>query len=249
MKKLLLTALAFSLSVVFAQAKANQNPRGLATDSRIKVVAYDPNDVVRINGNHLVSTNIVLGSDEVITDVNNGDAVAWSIEKSKRANVLTVKPKLPQSDTNLMVYTTKRIYNFQLVTQPSYTPNSKNVTYLLQFKYPEEEKSMLQAQLNDLQRTVFGTTNDSLVPLNDNYSFVGSPAIAPIKAVDNGTFTLFVFKKNTPVPAIFSVDRHQNESLINFKADGDKIYIQGVHHQYTLRNGEEVTTVYNDSTR
>ncbi|TAK74290.1 MAG: conjugal transfer protein, partial [Gammaproteobacteria bacterium] len=119
----------------------------------------------------------------------------------------------------------------------------------LQFRYPDEEKAEFEGEINQLQRTFLGNTAGDAVRWNYDYSFYGSKNIAPIQAVDNGTFTIFKFPKHSVVPAIFAVDRHQNESLVNFRVEGDYVFVQGVRHQYTLRNGEDVTTVYNDSFR
>lgn len=115
------------------------------------------------------------------------------------------------------------------------------------FKYPEEEKAQLQQELNGFAKTLTGGAPVNLIPLNNNYTFYGSKKIAPIQAVDNGQFTLFKFAKNTPIPAIFSVDDHQNESIVNFNTHDDTVYIQGVHRLYTFRNGDDVTSVYNEN--
>lgn len=232
------------VSTVFA----NQNPRGLTTDNRIKIVAYNQNDIVTIHGSHFVSTAVYLDKSEIILHVDIGDPLAWKATPSKDAPyVFFIEPQLPQSDTNMTVLTNKRAYQFRLVTNNGDTAKSSNVIFSLQFKYPEEEKAQFEGELNQLQRTFFGNAPNDAVRWNYDYSFYGSKRIAPIQTVDNGTFTIFKFPKHTVVPAIFAVDGHQNESLVNFRVEGDYVFAQGVRHQYTLRNGEEVTTVYNDS--
>lgn len=242
-----LLILFFGLSLA---AYANQNPRSLATDHRIKIVGYNSDDIVTVHGCHFISTAIYLGKDEVIQNVNMGDQLAWDVTVTKEApNVLFVKPKLPESDTNLTVLTNKRSYQFRLFTQTGDTPRSKSVMYALQFNYPEEEKQALQHSLTSLQQMVAGNSPSDAVNWNYDYSFYGSKRIAPIQAVDNGTFTIFKFPKQTKIPAIFAVDDHQNESIVNVRVQGDYVFIQGINHQYTLRNGDDVTTVYNDSYR
>lgn len=227
---------------------ANQSPKGLATDKRVKIVAYDSNDIVSLHGSHLVSTAVFLNPQDKIVSVNVGDAIAWDIEYSPEArNVLFIKPKLPESDTNMTVLTDKRVYRFHIFTTPNDDSDSGNATYSIQFKYPEEEQAAFQDQINMMQPTLMGGVPTDATSWNFNYSFYGSTNIAPIQAVDNGTFTVFKFPKSAPIPAIFSVDRHQNESLVNFRVQGNYVFIQGVRHQYTLRNGEDVTTVYNDA--
>lgn len=245
MRKILLVALC--LLGTFSSVWANQNPRGLSTDNRIKIVAYNANDVVTVHGSHYVSTGIFLDKNESILHIDVGDPLAWKVTPSRDAPyVLFVEPQLPQSDTNMTVLTTKRTYQFRLFTYNGDSPRSRSVIFSLQFRYPDEEKAQFESELSSLQHGFLGNAPNNAVRWNYDYSFYGSKRLAPIQAVDNGTFTIFKFPKNSIVPAIFAVDLHRNESLVNFRVEGDYVFIQGVRHQYTLRNGEDVTTVYND---
>jgi type IV secretion system protein VirB9 len=245
MKKLIVIPICLFLSL--SLAFANQTPRALATDKRIKIVAYHQDDVVTIHSSHFVSTAIFFGKNEVITYIDMGDQIAWEVSIAKESpNMLFVKPKLPESDTNMTVITHKHVYQFRLFTHEGDTPKSKNVIYALQFKYPDDEKNQFENSLSQLQHSFLGHAEGDAVRWNYEYSFYGSKRIAPIQAVDNGTFTIFKFPKRASMPAIFAVDAHRNESLVNFRVSGDYVFIQGVRHQYTLRNGSDVTTVYND---
>lgn len=215
-----------------------------ASDHRIKTIPYHQNEVITLQGTHLIATGIQFAEGENIISAKVGDALAWMIETSQ--NTLYVKPVLPRSDTNLLVVTNQRVYQFHLITNPSDTPQSKSVTYFLKFEYPDVKKSALATELESLKADIPDATQHSS-QWNYDYSFAGSKEIAPIKAIDNGKFTVFKFKPNSVIPAIFSVDNHQNEQLINFHAQGDYVFIQGIHHQYTLRHGDEVTVVYKDN--
>lgn len=236
------------ISIVPTMSLANQNPRGLASDNRIKVISYNQDDVVTIRGNHLINTTIQFGKNEMINGITVGDPLAWSTSFNKAVpNLLNVKPTLPSSDTNMTVTTTKRIYQFHLITSTKDTPRSKYVTYALRFAYPDEEKSLNEGVLKGLQQSMLGDTTSNPTQWNDHYVFAGSKAIAPIKAIDNGIFTVFEFRDHHTIPAIFTVDKARNESLVNFRVQGNYVFIQKVAHQFTLRNGNEVTTVYNEA--
>lgn len=226
---------------------ANQNPRGLATDGRIKVVAYSQNDIVTIHGSHYVSTGIYLDRSEVILHVDIGDPLAWKVSVSKEAPyILFVAPQLPNSDTNMTIVTNKRTYQFRMYTRQGDQAQARNIIYSLQFRYPDEEKAEFENELSVLQKNYPGSPGANATRWNYEYSFYGSKRLAPIQAVDNGTFTIFKFPRNGIIPGIFAVDRHGNESLVNFRVEGDYVFVQGVRHQYTFRNGEDVTTIYND---
>ncbi|HYF97506.1 MAG TPA: TrbG/VirB9 family P-type conjugative transfer protein [Coxiellaceae bacterium] len=245
MKQSLLISLILTLTA--PTLYASQIPRSLATDPHIKVVNYDSNNVVTLLGQHQIDTAIEFDKEETILLVESGDSTAWLTEINKNVPyMLYLKPSLPSSDTNMTVVTTERRYQFHLMTS-----NDKTIdpTYLLVFKYPEKEKRQLQQHALNLQRDIVGNAPLSPLQWNYNYSFYGSKLIAPIQAVDNGKFTIFKFAPNINIPAIFSVDSHHNEAMINFRMDGDYIFIQGVFRQFTLRNGEDVTTIYNDNYR
>lgn len=249
MKKIILIAACFTTlfcTLVFAA----QKPRGIATDNRIKIIAYDSNDIVNITGSHLVATGIRFDDSETIVSIVNGDPIAWTTSVNKvTPYIVYIKPILPSSNTNMTVVTNKHTYQFHLVTTPNDTASSNNVTYMLTFKYPEQEKAKMEQELMVLQKTFVGDFPGNPVHWNYNYSFYGSTKLAPIQAVDNGTYTVFKFRRNEPIPAIFAVDIKQNESLLNFRVQGDYVFVQGVRHQYTMRNGDDVTTVYNDNFR
>ena len=248
MKKCLFALICFICAINMVYA--NQNPRGLSTDRRMKVVAYNPNDIVTIHGSHFVSTAVYLEKNEAILHVDIGDPLAWKATPSKDAPyILFVEPQLPQSDTNMTVITTKRAYQFRLVTYTNDTARSPHVIFSLKFKFPDEERNQFESEIGQLQRSFQGNSPNSVASWNYDYSFYGSKRLAPTQTVDNGTFTIFKFPKHTPVPAIFAVDGHRNESLVNFRVAGDYVFVQGVYRQYTLRNGNDVTTIYNDSYR
>lgn len=245
MKKLLI--IISCLFTLVTTSWANQNPRALVTDNRIKIVSYNPNDVVTIHGSHFVSTAVYFDKSEAILHIDIGDPLAWKVSPSREAPyILFLEPQLPESDTNMTVITSKRSYQFRLFTYKGDTPQSRNVIFSLRFNYPDEEKAQFENELASLQRGYLGNSANNAVRWNYDYSFYGSKRLAPIQAVDNGTFTIFKFPKNTIIPGIFAVDKHGNEALVNFRVEGDYVFIQGVKHQYTLRNGEDVTTIYND---
>ena len=68
-----------------------------------------------------------------------------------------------------------------------------------------------------------------------------------MKIFDNGTFTYFEFDQRTDSPAIFLVDANQNESLVNGVREGKYVVVHRVGQQFTLRNGDVVTCIFNDA--
>jgi type IV secretion system protein VirB9 len=234
MKKFKLVFLASVLIAPILTTPAALYPRGLSTDHRVKIVTYDPNNVVVVQGRYGYQTQIVFAPNEAVENVSIGDSIAWQAVPVN--NNLFIKP-MASSRTNMTVLTNTNSYNFQLdSTRPSIQP-----TYRLQFIYPQGGYDLTG------NTNAVGQFNPD--QLNWKYSFTGTRAIAPIQAFDNGQFTYFKFKKGgmSHLPAIFMVDKNRQETLINYHMQGDYLVVNGVNEQFTLRDGSQVTSVYNDA--
>lgn len=237
MKKLLYgTLLLVTLNASFAlqTAYAESTPRRVGADHRVKMVMFDPNNIVTLKARYGYQTQITFAEDERIQSVSLGDSLAWQAVPVN--NHLFVKP-MAASKTNMTVLTNKNSYNFQLDS------NDVNVapTYKLQFMYPEGGYE------HDGTQNALGAFNPEQI--NWKYSFTGSRILSPIAAFDNGQFTYFKFRQDglSHLPAIFIVDQERNESLVNFHMQGQYVVINSVARQFTLRDGKTVTSVYNDN--
>lgn len=129
-------------------AAAEVSPNNHPYDSRVRIVDYNPLDVVKITTYYGVSTHVQFDTSETIKEVAIGDEAAWNIVPRK--SHFYVKPKLKKADTNMTVVTDKRTYHFSLfVAKRSVKDDSAwrdpNLMYGLTFRYPEEEAKKLQA--------------------------------------------------------------------------------------------------------
>jgi len=240
-------------NMAFAEIK----PKDTMTDDRIKQVEFQKNNVVTINGKPFVSTQIIFGDDESILDVQGGDEAGWSVHIDKALpNILTIKPTLFDSNTNLAVVTNdknneKRIYHFHLVMGNSNQANNTKATYAIEFTYPDKEKAKLEATLNFLQRQKDSILNAAKKPSDYHwdYSFNGNKTIMPLHVFDDGQFTYLQLRPNQTVPSVFAVDNKEGEeSVVNTRIEGDYLVIQQIAPQFTLREGEhKVATVFNDA--
>src|SRR3990167_9468045 len=127
MKKILLVV---ALSVVSGMVCAASHPHRIAADSHIKVVQYDPNNVVLLNGKYGYQTQITFAPNEAVQNVSLGDSMAW--QAVPVGNNLFIKP-VASSKTNMTVLTTSNSYNFQLDSQQQ----NGAPTYKLQFVYSQ----------------------------------------------------------------------------------------------------------------
>jgi|TARA_R110002110_G_C13470277_1_gene720484 type IV secretion system protein VirB9 len=235
---------------VIGLAQAEETPRSLAKDSRIKLIQYDENNVFKVVGYDLIQTSIEFHPNEIILDVTSGDSLAWQWEKAAgRDNILFIKPMLDVSDTNMKVITNKRIYEFRLVANHK-NINHEDITYKLKFQYPREQVAIAKThEISHAQspQTVIAKASDPTL-WNFKYSYSGNNRVAPVQVFDNQKdFTYFRFKDTSSIPAIYAVESNRKEQIVNYRIEGEYVVVEKVTGQYTLRDGNLVTTVINEN--
>lgn len=233
MKKLLVTGLLILSSIGSGVSLAQTQPRSMAADSHIKLVQYDPNNVVKLDGHYGYQTQVTFAPGETVQNVSLGDSLAW--QAVPVANNLFIKP-VASSKTNMTVLTNKYSYNFQLDSERQ----DVSPTYKLQFSYPD----------GGFNASGFSSGVGIFNPdkINWKYSFTGEKDLAPDTIFDNGQFTYFKFDvdKNSRLPSVFIVDKSRHETLVNYHMQGSYMVVNSVAKEFNLRDGDKLTTVYND---
>lgn len=252
MKRLLLIAL-----LVPILALAEVTPKKGEYDPRVRVVDYNPLNVVKLATFYGVSTHVQFGNGETIMDVAVGDDQAWKVVP--RGNHLFIKPQATQADTNVTVVTDKRTYQFALVVQPRPMKDSTawanpNLIFSLTFRYPDEEaakaaanakKEAVKSRLGEIKGKLSDAKKEGQ---NFDYWVAGSEEISPTAARDDGRFIYLTFSNNRDMPAVYSVDAKGNEALINTNViDGNTIVIQRLVAHLMLRKGNAVASIINKS--
>ncbi len=247
--RMLLTAL---LLPAFAGAEVTP-PKG-QFDPRVRVVDYNPLNVVKLRTFYGVSTHIQLAEGETVKDVALGDDQAWKVKP--RGNHIFIKPQATNADTNLTIVSDKRTYQFALVVQPRSVKDASawsdsNLVYSLTFNYPTEEATIKASAVTrkmraaDLKARLESAKNEVR---NLDYWVAGSDEISPTAAHDDGRFIYLTFSNNRDMPAIYSVDARGNEALINTNVvDGKTIVVQRMVPHLMLRKGDAVASVINKS--
>ena len=240
--KLALKISTFSLLVLTTVGMASNAPRPLSTDNRIEVVAYDANNVVPVKLSLMTATQFILNPDEHVLDVQTGDSAAWKFDDKKEPPYMFfLTPQIAGSNTNATVVTDKRMYYFHLYSITD--NNATHSTYAVRFIYPEEEKARMLAE----QAATLNLSKDPS-SYNWHYSYSGDRSILPLHVFDDGHFTYLQLREGQPVPAIFAVDNAKGEeSVVNFRRQGDYLVITRIAPQFTLRNGNyAVVSLFND---
>jgi type IV secretion system protein VirB9 len=221
-------------------AFAAQTPASGRLDPRVTSVVYQPNNVVRVFATYGISTMIIFDEDEKFETVALGDTESWDVVPTDKGNILFVKPKAKQVTTNMNVVTTKRIYYLEL---NDYAPEDGKKVFGIRFVYPEKD---LNASLRKEAEARAANPNMAGIDkanVNIDYSFSGDGKLKPSMVFDDGTKTFFKF--GATVPAIFAVNADFSETLRNFRREGEYIVVDGTATQYTLRDGNQWTCIFN----
>jgi type IV secretion system protein VirB9 len=244
-----LSALILTLSFVSINARAEQNPLGYATDTRIKHVTYQDNNVVTFKARTFTDTQVLFGKDEKVLDVEGGDTAAWMVTyHDALPNMVFIKPTVLGSNSNVTVVTNRHNYYFHVTSNKRLNESAFEPIYAIKFTYPEEEAARLKAQALSAQKKQREVINPVKNPeaYNWDYRFSGSAQLTPVHVFDDGTFTYFELAKNQAVPAVFAVDDQQGkEAVVNTRREGKYLVVQRIAPQFTLRSGGTVTSVFN----
>ncbi len=223
--------LAAPASVATGSAPASQT-KGVGSDPRIRHVPYSENAVYRLDLHLKSVTALQFANGEEVQAILIGDSASWEVVKLKSGNVVSVKPITEAADTNMTIYTDKRVYSFELHSAGAVSSGALNV-FRSVFAYPVEKK-----------RTVAAVVDAA--PVNTGYLVAGHATFRPEWVQDNGRQTTFYLPKNAPRPAIFRVGVDRVEELINSRTNGNQVVVDGTSDYWTLRIGNEVICVRND---
>ncbi|WP_082476970.1 P-type conjugative transfer protein VirB9 [Rhizobium sp. Leaf371] len=230
-----LTVLTSGTSVFGAQTPASGR-----LDPRVTSVVYQPNNVVRVFATYGISTMIIFDEDEKFETVALGDTESWDVVPTDKGNILFVKPKAKQVTTNMNVVTTKRIYYLEL---NDYAPEDGKKVFGIRFVYPEKDLNASLRKEAEARAANPNLAGIDKANVNIDYSFSGDGKLKPLMVFDDGKKTFFKF--GTTVPAIFAVNADFSETLRNFRREGEYIVVDGTATQYTLRDGNQWTCIFN----
>lgn len=234
------------LPLLSSPALAERAARPGTADARIKSYTYHENDVYYLKGHYGFTMVIEFSPKEKVDSISIGDSEAWQVIPGSRKNMIYIKPLEQNAETNMTVLTSKRIYTFELAADKAATPKSRDLTFRVKFRYPEEETLELASFGSKPAGKYNPLDGADASAWNFDYSYAGDRGLRPKRVFDDGTFTYFEFSKPGVTPAIFSVDNEGNESLVNFNVEGSYIIVNSTGRQFTLRDGDTTTCIFND---
>jgi type IV secretion system protein VirB9 len=209
-------------------------------DPRIRVVDYNPDQIIPIIGHTGYQMTIELEADEKIETAGIGDSSGWQVTPNGNATLLFLKPTMVSPTTNMTLITNKRRYNFALTAKNGLKAAQSSIVYVMRFRLPVE------AQLPE----IVSPPPLTAVPQeawNRNYRFEGSTELVPQEVFDDGKSTFVRFSDTIETPAIFSVTNAESENLVNSAIRGPYMVIDRVSPTLVFRQGKLMTRLYNES--
>ena len=242
----LLAALATSFTLAQQVHAETVPPRG-SIDPRVRVVTYNPDDVVKLRGYVGYQIHLQWAEGEEFISLGSGDVGGFDIGTEK--NHFFIKPKQEKVSTNLTVLTNRRAYQFHYSVSrgPSDAAGIKDMVYSVRFIYPQDEARRAAAELERQRMEAQFEKGVAERPRNDDYWFCGSDTLKPLVAYDDGVQTRLKFPAKAEFPAIFVKNDDDTESLLNFNVDNDEVVIHRVSRRFVLRRGQLVGCIVNQS--
>lgn len=227
-------------ATLMTHAHAAQAPRPGSLDARVTSVVYQPNNVVKVSATYGISTMVIFDEDEKFETISLGDTDSWQVAPSEKGNILFIKPIAKGVSTNMNIVTSKRIYFLEL---NDFAPTDGKEVFGIRFVYPEKDLNASLRKEAEQRAANPNMANIDKANVNIDYSFSGDPELKPTMIFDDGKKTFFKFRSRAP--AIFAVQSDFSETLRNFRKEGEYIVVDGTATQFTLRDGDRWTCIFN----
>lgn len=235
-----LLGLALMLAIGAASLEAETVAARGARDSRVRVAAYEPDQVYRLPGFVGYQVHLQFEPGERFLGLGAGDIEG--LEFAAEGNNLFLKPKAAKVVTNLTVLTSLRHYHFEywaIGRRPE--PDIEDVIYSLRFTYPPPPKPPAQAAALDAALE----EDTAARPRNFDYAYCGHAALKPIAAFDDGVQTHLRFAPRGDLPALFLRNADRSESLVNFTVEADTVRVHRVAERLIVRRGRLAGCIVN----
>ena len=210
-------------------------------DPRIRIVHYEPDQVVELKAAIGYQMTLEFGPGERIENVSIGDGLGWQVTPNHKANLLFLKPLDVHSITDMTVVTNLRRYVFDLSARRAPPHGDHSLIFRVRFEYPEPFIAVAEAKPIPPPQP----PRD----VNHAYHIEGAAESAPTRIFDDGQATYFVFASAAEYPAIFAVDPDRKEAVVNSATRDGYVVVDRLAGAFMLRHGAQVTRVVNDGYR
>lgn len=245
-------------------ARAEEAPTAGRLDPRMRSLAYDPDQVVRLSTAVGATLVVSFGANETVTAVAASNSKELSALPRgsylffKASQVLSPQPVivLTTSDAGIRRY----VFNISTKAMSSLDKEQPDLYYSVQFRYPADEAAVrrkeaeqraalhrIRAEAASQERTQAALNQPAADPVTNNWHYVaqGDRSLLPIEIFDNGFSTVFRFPGNVRIPSIYTVNPDGKEATANYSVNGDYLEVSLVSREWRLRDGNTVLCIWN----
>ena len=233
--------IALLVALNMTQAWAEVVPSRGDTDPRVRMAAYDGNQVYKLRGVVGYQIDLEFEAGERFTGLGAGDIEGLSFVGQE--NHLFLKPKALKVATNITVLTNRRHYQFDYAAALKAVGGDDTV-YVLRFTYADTQS---KADSEAASRKVDAQLQSAAQSRRQNvdYWYCGEPSLRPVAASDDGLHTRLSFSPQAELPAIFVRNADDSESLLNFSMDSGDVIIHRIARRFVLRRGRLTGCIVN----
>lgn len=185
-------------------------------DPRLRVIPYDPAQVVRLTAATNYQMTVIFSPDERVENVAIGDSEAWQATLNNQGDALFLKALRTGGSTNMTVITDVRVYSFEL--NPAFAPGP-DTPFTVRFTYPETDSPAVPAPRPGVGR----------------YRLGGARALRPAAITDDGVRTTIEWRPQQILPAVFAIDERGDEILLDGNMRDGRYVIDAVHRTLLFR--------------
>ncbi len=221
----------------------------ITTDSRIKTLVYNENEVFHLTLHYGYQSNIEFANNEEIETLSVGNSYSWKITPVGRR--LFIKALEGAARTNMTVITNKRTYQFEIESKDPDDNLDEELVYVVRFFYPDasfdkplpkiDTRKFMPAQ--PVQAAQMAPQNS----YNFSYSITGPDKIAPVKIFDDGKELFLQFPNNNALlPYIFIIGPDNTENRTTYSRQGEYIVIKSLPEKLVLRLNQDTVNVFKE---
>jgi type IV secretion system protein VirB9 len=201
------------LAAALAAGASAQAP----ADPRVRVLAYDPTQVVDLIVGEGYAAVVELARDEFVENVVVGNSAVWQVTVNSSGNRVIVKPLGGAVPTDMILVTGDRRYVFMLHPSDGSGPGH----FVLTFTYSAESSAMPDASASAAFR------------------FGGAKGLFPSSMRGDGRRTVITWPEHAALPAVFAVADGGEEAIVNGRMIGRDYVIEGTADRYVFRLGND----------
>ena len=201
----------------------------------------------------LRATALVLSAEETLRSVAQPDSERWQVDWSEygpdgsTVPVVTVTPTDCGLETNLLIFTTRRIYSLSLASPACNAKGESEYDAIVRFRYPEGElvKDVPVPTPPPVASFASTASIDKLAVNSGRYRIEkrhGYRGAEPKLVTDDGTATYLIFPegswKRQDLPLLFLIDAQGERQLTNYDVEGTTFVIRQLFREALLVAGD-----------